>query len=310
MNEKTKSSYRKLANHFYKKRLDGQQPTGKRIADALKECAGEYRPAYWRRLRNALAFDQAEKGYSDAAERINAAKNPVTKPGSGLAVKQKQKRVNRVTEADENKLVDYFVDRDDKEVIAALYVVQHTGVRPAEMSGIRVIAPDKILIPGAKKSHGGKRGADRVIQLPPDVVGYIGKAVSVLQKDDMTSVQNKLAAAGRKLWPQRKSTPTLYSWRHQMGADLKASGIGRDELAYIMGHQSTESADRYGNPRTARGGRVLPKPDAEADLSGIRIDHGNPPSAPSADVEKVDAVREIHTQKRLKRQWVESGLSL
>lgn len=309
MNEKTKSGYRKLAEHFYKKRLDGQHPTGKRIADALKECAGEYRPAYWRRLRNALAFDQAEKGYLDAANRINAAKNPVTREGSEIPVKPKQPRTRRVTEADEIKLMGYFVDRDDKEVIAALYIAKHTGARPVEMSSIKVLAPGRVLIPGAKKSHGGRRGADRVIELPADVAGYIGKAVSVLQKDDMTSVQNKLAAAGRKLWPQRKSTPTLYSWRHQMGADLKASGIGRDELAYIMGHQATESADRYGKPRTARGGRVLPKPDADADLSGIRIDHGNPPATPSAAVERDDA-KEMHTQKRLKRQWVESGLSL
>lgn len=49
--EKTKAEYRRLAAHFYEKRLGDEPPSPKRITDALAGCAHEYRPAYWRRLR-------------------------------------------------------------------------------------------------------------------------------------------------------------------------------------------------------------------------------------------------------------------
>ncbi len=279
MNEATAASYRKLAEHFYRNRLGGEQPTPKRIADALKACAADYRPAYWRRLRNALAFDQREKGYGDAAARIDATKNPVTRNGASEGVKPKQPRAKRVSEADEQKLMQHFIKLNDPQVTAALYVAQHTGARPAEMKGIRIV-DGKVFIPGAKKSHGGSRGADRLIELPPQTVYAIGKAVRHLQSD-MGPIQDRIRAAGKKLWPQRKAVPSLYSWRHQLGSELKASGIDRAQVAYVMGHQSTESVDRYGNAKTARGGRVLPKPEAGADLSRIRVDHKQPPAAPA-----------------------------
>jgi len=279
MNEATKSSYRKLAENFYRTRLGGEQPTPKRIADALKACACDYRPAYWRRLRNALAFDQRERGFEDAAQRLDATKNPVTKDGSVEGVKPKQPRAKRVAKADEARLFQYFKDRDDAGVTAALYVAKMTGARPAEMKGICIV-DGKVFIPGAKKSHGGSRGADRLIELPPQTVYAIGKAVRHLQSD-MGPIQDRIRAAGKKLWPQRKAVPSLYSWRHQLGSELKASGIDRAQVAYVMGHQSTESVDRYGNAKTARGGRVLPKPEAGADLSRIRVDHSEPPARPA-----------------------------
>ena len=139
MNEKTQSDYKKLAAHFYKNKLNGEQPTPKRIADALKACAGDYRPAYWRKLRNALAFDQENKGYTEAAERINKTKNPVTKNANSADIKQKQKRVKRVNENDEKKLVDFFVKNNDAQAWAAVMLAKLTGARPAELKNINIV---------------------------------------------------------------------------------------------------------------------------------------------------------------------------
>jgi hypothetical protein len=280
MNEKTQQDYRKLAANFYKKRLDGQSPTPKKIADALKQAASEYRPAYWRRLRNALAFDQSEKGFLDAANRINSTKNPVTKEGSEAEIKPKQPRSKRISEKDEVALMKHFTEMNDPVTTAAMFVAKYTGARPSEMSQM-LIVDGKVFIPGAKKNEAGDRGADRVVELPPAVVSAISKALPYLQ-GDIGPTQDKIRNAAKKLWPQRKSVPTLYSWRHQLGADLKASGLDRRSIAYVMGHQSTESVDRYGNSRTARGGKVLPKPAAEADLSKVRETHGKPPMAADA----------------------------
>ena len=278
MNEKTQSDYKKLAAHFYKNKLNGEQPTPKRIADALKACASDYRPAYWRKLRNALAFDQSDKGYKDAAERINKTQNPITKDGSKLDVKPKQKRIKSINSEDEEKLVAEFVKNDDRQSWAAIMLTKHLGARPSEFAEIRVIG-DKVFISGAKKSHGNLRGADRQLTLNAKELGIVKAALGFLKNANVGAVQDRIRAAGKRLWPQRKSVPSLYSWRHQLGSDLKASGLNRTDVAYIMGHQSTASVNVYGNKKTGSGARSLPMPLSDADLSNIREVHTSKPPA-------------------------------
>jgi hypothetical protein len=41
--------------------------------------------------------------------------------------------------------------------------------------------------------------------------------------------------------------------RHQMGSDLKSSGLPPEEVAAVMGHQSTASASVYGFKVSGRG---------------------------------------------------------
>ena len=280
MQQATQDGYRKLAANFYATRMKGEQPSPKRLSDALKACAGEYRPAYWRRLRNAIAFDQRERGFDDAAKRIDGTINPLTKDGVSDDVKSKQPRAKRINETDEKKLFEHFTKLNDPVTTAALYVAKHTGARPAEFAGIQVI-DGRVFVPGAKQSHGGTRGADRLLDLPPGVVNAIGHAVKYL-KDDIGPTQDRIRSAAKKLWPQRKALPSLYSWRHQMGSDLKASGMSREEVAFVMGHQATASADVYGNSRTARGGRSLPKAPEGTDLGSVRDTIKQPPGAASA----------------------------
>lgn len=281
MNESTKVSYRKLAANFYRSRLAGQTPTPKRIVDALTKAAHDYRPAYWRRLRNALAFDQREKGFSEAAERINGAVNPVTVEGSQLVVKPKQRRVKSVKEADEKQLKQYFMMVNDYESLAAVEMTRLTGARPAELRSIRV-ENGLVHIRGAKQSHDGLRGLDRVLVLPDIETQLVAEMLKVLRTANVGAVQDRLSAAGRRLWPQRRAVPSLYSWRHQLGSDLKSSGLSRFEIAYVMGHQSTESVEQYGNRKTARAGAVLPRAPEGADFSKVRERHTAGPLASRA----------------------------
>lgn len=282
MNEATQASYRKLAAHFYAKHLKGEQATPKRITDALTGIASQHRPDYWRRLRNALAFDQQEKGYKDAAARINGTKNPLTRNGaSGAeAVPAKQKRIKRIDSNDEKKLLDSFIKSGDREAYGAVMVAKLTGARPVEFKNITVQG-DRVIIEGAKKNEDGTRGADREITLSPEALEMVKASLPYLQGDGVVGrVQDRISAAGRRLWPQRKAVPSLYSWRHQMGSDLKASGMDRQEIAYVMGHQSTASVDRYGNRKTAGGGRVPRAADPGAPAA-VRELHSQPPSAPA-----------------------------
>ncbi|MBV2133286.1 site-specific integrase [Pseudomonas sp. MAP12] len=281
MNEATKASYKNLAEHFYSRRLAGQRLTPKAITDALIAAAPEYRPAYWRRLRNAIEFDQLDKGYSDAAERIAKVRNPVTKEDSGLKPKAKQVRVRAVKEEDELRLLDYFAKVGDYQCMSAVVVTKYTGARPVELEAMRV-EDGKVFIKSGKKSHGGWRGLDRVLVLTEEDAKLVAESLKTLQYVNIGAIQDRVSAAGRRLWPQRRAVPSLYSWRHQLGSDLKASGLCRQEVAWIMGHQSTESIEQYGNRKTARSGAVLPRAPEGADLSLVRERHSVGPLASRA----------------------------
>lgn len=281
MTPATQQEYRKLAAHFYSTRIEGQA-SPKRIVDALVSAAGDYRPAYWRRLRNALAFDQSQKGYQGAAERLSATKNPVTSPRSGIEPKTKQRRIRSVTANDEAALLDHLRKAGDRPTYGAVMLAKLTGARPVEMPGIRVDGC-RVSIPGAKKTQDGMRGADRVLIVSPREAEMIAACVDHVAKSNQGAIQDRLRAAGKRLWPQRSALPTLYSWRHQLGAELKASIDDRREVAYLMGHQATASVDRYGNRRTARGGKVPRAPEGEK-FENIRSTHSEPPAAKNGEL--------------------------
>jgi hypothetical protein len=65
--------------------------------------------------------------------------------------------------------------------------------------------------------------------------------------------QSRLNRTTAALWPRRERLPTLYTLRHQMGSDLKSSGLPPEEVAAVMGHQSTASASVYGFKVSGRG---------------------------------------------------------
>lgn len=320
MKKSTEIEYIKLARNFMQKRLldKGLDITPRNIDIALAACAAEYRPAYWRRLRRALVVSQRNQGFDKAADRLEKRVNPITAEGSVAEVKPKQRRVKSVKYEDEIRLIDHLNEKGDLELVAAIAIAKYTGARPAEFKNITVDG-ERVYISGAKKSHAGKRGADREMVLSPDAADAVAGAVEQLAGANVGAIQDRLRAAGKRLWPQRKAVPTLYSWRHQLGAELKASGADRVHVAYLMGHQATESVDRYGNRRTARGGR-LPKISTGADLSGIRQNHNQPPGSVKSDLygkpqspaemaAKTTEKTEI-SSKSQKKQRLDSGMGM
>lgn len=274
MQQKTRDEYISIARYFIAERLEkrGQKITEKSLRDALIACAPEYRPQYWRRLRRALATYQKVLGYSETAANIRKVVNPVTADGDISKIKPKQRRIRGVEADDEAALLAYFGERQDHQMVAIIKIVAATGIRPAELAGLVVRGTD-VVIEGAKKSHEGMRGADRTQVFDDQTAGELAAQVKLVAGVDVGVMQDRLRAAGMKLWPRRKALPTLYSWRHQMGSDLKASGMDRRKIAYLMGHQATSSVDVYGNRRTARGGRVLPRLPLAQSLAHIRVNH-------------------------------------
>ncbi len=283
MNEKTKEDYRKLAANFYEKHMGpSTQITPKNITVTLLVKAEEFRPGYFRRLKNALAFDQKEKGFDKAAQRINATQNPLTKKNTPVMLKRKikpkQKRIKSVDPQDLIKLDQAIRDKGDQELMAVLILGNTLGCRPNEMVGVKVLESGLIYVPGSKKADfvaNGRKisrgGCERLIDLgnqkDVDRVKWAVKALEGAESGKagvIHKLQSRMDRLTAKMWPRRKSRPTLYSYRHQLGADLKASGLDRKSVAYLMGHQSTESVEVYGDKRKSSQMRNM-KPGISAD---------------------------------------------
>lgn len=271
MKKETEIEYLKLASHFLETKMKGLEITPKNITDRLISVAPEYRPAYFRRLRRALSLHQELSGYKKAATRISETKNPVTIKNSGMEIKSKQDRVKAISDSDELKLINFLKANNDNEALSALYIAKWTGARPSEFKSI-IVSGERVSIIGAKKSHEGVRGADRELIFDSKISFFIKGCTEKLINSNIGAIQDRISRAGKKLWPQRKAVPSLYSWRHQMGSELKASGMSRREVAYAMGHQATESVNQYGNRRKSKGGLKF-RIAEDADLSQVRETH-------------------------------------
>ncbi|MFK0570356.1 site-specific integrase [Endozoicomonas sp.] len=276
METKTKQEYISLANHFIKTKFDdASQVTPQKLIDALIDCRYDYRPAYWRRLRRALTIQQEDLGYKKSSEKISKTKNPATKKGSDKSlIKPKQKRVKKIKPDDEKIIIGHLKSIHDEHSLAALYLTKYMGVRPAEMSAIRV-SGNKVFINGAKISHGGKRGLDRELLINDkqvrSLLEWAAKQLSGKTERQIENIQERVSRASKRCFPKRKIHYSLYSWRHQFGSNLKASNLDRIEAAQIMGHQSTKSLNSYGNRRTSNGGLYVEAFRVKADL--IREKH-------------------------------------
>ena len=277
MKPETEAQYLSLANHFLAKLERTGDITPRRITDELRKTATEYRPDYWRRLRRGLELHQEQAGYTRSAARIRATKNPVTSDESRRReIPKKQKRIRNPKPEDEQALFNRLDERQDYQVRAAIQLAGILGVRPAEMPALR-IENNTVLVTGVKKR--GNRGADRVLTVTdPTMLESVKVAVELLAGVKMKRVQDRLSDHCKTLWPARKHRPSLYSWRHQMGSKLKSSGLDRRSVAYIMGHQSTDSVNRYGNRSAKTGGPPLCVEPAEySDMSGVRENHTSQP---------------------------------
>ncbi|MHC5350488.1 site-specific integrase [Metapseudomonas furukawaii] len=268
----TLKRYCTRARNFYQKHLGSAAPTSAQICAALLPVALELTPESFRVLKNALAYEQLARGDQDSAEQIRTLKNPVTSEGSGIQRKPRPKQVKSVSDEDFKALSQHLGNGRFGDELAALILAHHLGARPCEMRTITVTG-NQVHIVGGKKNAKRDRGADRTLEIEDSgELGIVKWAAERLRESPRTNtaIRDRLRVECRKLWPRRKSHPTLKSFRHQLGSALKASGESPVQLAYIMGHQSIDSIAVYGDRRAGQGMTVYVRPAPGTDLSKIR----------------------------------------
>lgn len=268
MSELSKKDFNKIkvAERFFRLHCTMPSPTMADIRDTLFIMATLWVPDSWRIVRNAVAFGFENNGQLWQAEAIHSLKNPVTNPDSPSFVKEmkpaKQPQCKKVSDDDYHRILSHLRKKGDLALIGAIHLAYLTGARPAEMLSMK-FSPNhrSVFIRTAKQTEDGLRGLDRTLLFNEEDYQHLQMSHEWLKSERkkdvrnpelaMNRIQNRLAEVTKKLWPRRKHRPTLKSFRHQLGSNLKASGWDRKKIAAIMGHQSVESVSEYGNARSA-----------------------------------------------------------
>lgn len=298
---KTLHRYQVRSINFYRKHCGVDSPGSAQICAALLAFAHDLRSNSFTTLKSAIVNDQVARGNLDVAGQIRKVVNPVTAPGAQLPRKPKPKRVRSVSFGDIKALRRHLLDAGREDELAALVLADCLGVRPCEIRSITV-SGDHVYIIGGKKNNKRDRGADRVLVVEQatklELIAWAAKRMANCLRSD-AAIRDRLRLECRTLWPRRKRHPTLYSFRHQFGSNLKASGESAETLAYIMGHQSTASIEVYGDRRAGEGQKIHVRPAPTADLSKIRT----PSHLPRYGRERV--VGDITFPSAIRGHWVD-----
>lgn len=300
----TEINYGKRGNSILKRLIDTvksvhgrkKKPSCVDINDYLNNLAQGRSPASYRQDKASLAFlfeSLNEPQYAalvrnhsrDLIEHIHAPKQKNTS-----SIKQKKvsyydrRKLNRRFRKNRKK---FYSENSLKDRTYLLYnSILLTGIRPCEWINTRLIndyvLPDGTIekhvleIKNAKNTNNRANGDYRHIvisDLNDDEKRIIfhnmlyitrlrdsGGDYAKYQK----SAKDQMYLANKALWPKRKTTISLYSFRHQFAADYKKAGYTKSELAALMGHAADDTASRhYGRKVAGRKGRGLVRPLVE-----------------------------------------------
>ncbi|WP_181318412.1 hypothetical protein [Photobacterium kishitanii] len=184
-----------------------------------------------------------------------------------------------------------------------LYVNRMVGLRPCEWKKTEII-PYRgelcISVKNAKNTNGRAHGDKRYVSIShlseKDRIVIQKFSKYCKEKNDSggfekmyTNCRILLHNTNHRIWKKRKRHITLYSSRHQFSADLKKSGSSLTEIAYLMGHASTDTAtSHYGKKRYGRS-QITPNVHPD-DTKGIkesfkRFSFGNMKVADTLDID-------------------------
>lgn len=261
-----------MARSFNTKYFGKRAPSLDETLYFLKQVAPHYKNNSWRNIRGALATYWWSIGHISQAEVIRQTKNP-----DSHTHKAKRVSCKNVTHDEFEEMLQTSYRLRNWTAASVLFIARYFGCRPSEMNSIQQVDDQKFLIIGSKKRD--DRGIDRIIYIDdPEIAKSMSVAIEAVRDVPTRSLQLAIEYVSQKTFPRRKIRPTIYSFRHALGGSLKANGISRTFVAYLMGHQSTASVDVYGDRRSGKGTAlfILPGVEVEEILSLIRVKHTSP----------------------------------
>lgn len=145
------------------------------------------------------------------------------------------------------QLIEYEISDSDLGVLTESAVLAKTALE--KTTALRVL--------NGKNSNGRANGDYRTIvlahleQAEIEMITKFVASIDHLCAEVMLfdALQNycrvAINYANKKAFPRRKNYYSLYSARHQFSANMKASGIGKAELAALMGHAEALTATKH-----------------------------------------------------------------
>jgi len=282
MLEKTKAKYYKNARGFLNRHFDGRIPNECEILYLLHQKAKHYTPKSFTNLKCYLAFFFEQQMEFSTAIAVRNFKNPVAELGY---YHKPPRKIKTLSDNDMQKIIDAVTNKKDvrtskakmrrAQLHAAVRLAKYLGCRHGEMPMIRRTGETTFFIEGIKKDEFGGKGLDRYIKVDDkNLADILEKSCGYLKNANMSHVIDSFRYLMKKVFRQRKKLPTLYVFLHIMGANLKASDFSREEMAYIVGHQSTRSIENYGYRAGKVGGlKVKPAIDLDEIHKLVRDNH-------------------------------------
>lgn len=236
-----------------------------------------------------MVFFLNAEGYVDAAKLVHEqSQDACKKKATGTSAS----RLKRLPEERLATLFEYLVNGkgpNDKSIALWLYAGQVTGLRPSEWPGARFVSARRLKVRNAKYSHGRSFDEFRTLDLTAAteielhmVQSFVEVVANVPDFEAfLRACQTRLRKVNRKRFPTAKKHITLYSARHQFGANCKAANLADADIAALFDHGSNETARfHYARARHGRG-RVGVRPDPEDVAKVIAKNNANPTPQPT-----------------------------
>lgn len=240
----------------------------------------------WRQNKAAVAYYLSEIGEVAFASKVESLSNEGYKPMSEATSANKKKGVS---ESELQAIRDFLMaeiklDRYlSKQLSAFIEAIYVTGLRPSELYHSVLLDEHDgfetgpvLKVKNGKASNGRSFGDYRYLglnELSAKQILFIKLALSYAKdrKDEFGKVleqavhykrlSTKMYEVTKQLWPRKKKRPTLYSFRHQLIANLKHAGYTLVEIALVVGHGNDVTAsEHYGRKRNGIHSS-LPKPN-------------------------------------------------
>ncbi|KPM98492.1 hypothetical protein [Vibrio alginolyticus] len=247
---------------------------------AAKYWAQEYTRPTWRYYRSSINYC-AELMYEKSLIDIKTlydikdamSEQPRYVKRSNKTSSQKQKKISD----EEFKLLSEAIrstkSKYAKPLLHWLFCNIQVGLRPCEWKECDVVTyrgKASLRVKNAKSTNGRSHGEYRYIDLShlkkhhANTIQAFSAYCQKLegQREFEATYQGcrrLLHRLTRKLWSNRRKHISLYSSRHQFSADLKYNGSRLEEIAYLMGHATTDTATfHYGKKRHGKS-KVVPE---------------------------------------------------
>ena len=233
-----------------------------------KRREGEFSGSTWRQYRAALEAILGEMGVDTSALRIagRTAGDVVPKAtAEGRVSRPRARPVKAVGITGRRALQGacrHLSVATQEDIMAWMEAGIRTGLRPGEWAQATLDHPNPggravLTVHNAKHTNGRGHGVlRRIALLTPETEEWVRRHLALLRERQTqgisfaTHYRNTRRALNRAYQRAGTRGPSLYSARHQFKINARAAGISAWDLAYLMGHASTITAQcHYGRGR-------------------------------------------------------------